>query len=498
MASKISFIILEFGRSLFITNCWNPQGVIMKSVALIAAILVLIFSANVFADKSDGALKPEFLDEMRNSVKFEGSSKIVYNALLKNRIKDLALDHDKLVKHEDLFNVTTKTKGITNQNSSGRCWLFASLNHLRANMMAKYKLDEFEFSQNYLAFYDKLEKANMFLELVIEYRDRDMYDRELQDWFYSPFGDGGWWFYVVELLDKYGCVPKDVMPETESSANTGMMNNLISTKLRQAGAHIRDKAAEGKTVEELRAYKEDVMKEVYKMLVMNLGMPPTEFEWRYVEKGEDDKDSTIMPRKTYTPQQFYKDVVDIDLRDYITLSDHPSQPKFKPYRSTTSRNMFDKEDHAYLNLPIDTLRAYAYRMILDGQPVVFGCDVGKDNDNDQGIFQPGIYDYESVYGVSFDMTKSERFTYGDITTNHMMLLTACDTANGKPIKWKVENSWGKDRGDGGYWTMYDDWFTDYVFEIIVPRKYVSRDILKINEMEPVVLPPWDPYSRYFK
>ena len=470
----------------------------MKRILLTSTILLIILFVNLPAAKSDGALTPKFLDEMRASVKFEGPWKTVYNALLNNKIKDLALDHDKLIKHEDLFNVSTKTKGITNQKSSGRCWLFASLNHLRAHMISKYNLDEFEFSQNYLAFYDKLEKANMFLEIIIEYRDRDMYDRELQDWFYSPFGDGGWWFYVVELIDKYGCVPRDVMPETKSSGNTAMMNKLISSKLRQAGSEIRKMAAEGKTIQDLRSYKQDVMKEVYKMLVMNLGMPPTEFEWRYVEKKEDDKDSTITPRKTYTPRQFYKDVVGVDLRDYVTLSDHPSQPKFKPYRSQTSRNMFDKEDHAYLNLPIDTLRNYAYRMILDSLPVVFACDVGQDNDNTEGIFQPGIYDYESVYGVSFDMTKSERFTYGDINTTHMMLLTACDTANGQPVKWKVENSWGKDRGDGGYWTMYDDWFTDYVFEVIVPRKYLSKEILKINEMEPVVLPPWDPYSSYFR
>lgn len=464
---------------------------------LLFVFVLSVFNTTVFAKNDEGAIDSKLLNKMQSATSYDGVWKMVYNALLLNDIKKLALDHDKVVTHEDLFNVSVSVKGITNQKSSGRCWLFASLNLMRPMMIDKYKLSSFEFSQNYLAFYDKLEKANMFLEMIIEYRDRDKYDRELQGMFSSPHGDGGWWFYVVELVEKYGCVPMSAMPETQSSSNTGMMNKLLSRKLRQAGINIRDMHVDGKTVAEMRIYKEAVLQEVYKMLTLNLGIPPTEFEWRYEKKGEDD-DTLLTPLKTYTPKVFYEKVVDVDLREYITLVDHPNQPKYELYKSHLSRNMYDKEDHWFVNLPIDTLKAYTLKALLEGQTVVFACDVGKENANSEGIFRTGIYDYESVYDISFEMTKSERFMHSDIVTSHMMLITACDTTGGNVSKWKVENSWGTKRGDDGYWTMYDDWYDEYVFEVIIHKDFLSDQILKLTKKEPVTLPLWDPYSEFFR
>lgn len=457
--------------------------------AIISYITIAIVSLTSTLYAQDGSISNDLIQKMRNSAEYSGYEKAIYNALINNDIKKLTLDQNKVNETQDLFNVSIKTKGITNQKSSGRCWLFASLNLLRPMMIEKYNLSSFEFSQNYLAFWDKLEKANMFLEIMILLRDRDFYDRELQEFLRSPFGDGGWWFYTVELIEKYGCVPKYAMPETQSSSKTGMMNRIISRKLRKTASKFRQMAAKGASEAELREYKEKIMVEIYRMLTLNLGVPPTEFVWRY-----EDRDTVVSEPKTYTPKEFYKDIVDIDLRDYVTIADHPGVEKYNNYYHRFSRNMFDKTDGTYLNLPIDSLKAYALRTLLDGDPVVFACDVGKDNDNTDGIFIPGIYDYESLYGVDLDMNKTDRFDFFESNPNHMMLLTACDTANGEVVRWKVENSWGTDRGDDGYWTMYDDWFNEHVFDLIVRKDLLSNDVKKMLKKEPIELPLWDPYA----
>jgi bleomycin hydrolase len=466
---------------------------LLRFVIAATTVIILAFSSTSIAGGKEGGITQEMISKMQDSAQYNGPWRAIYNSLLNNEIKDLALDHDKAIQHKDLFNVTIKTKGITNQKSSGRCWLFASLNLLRPAMIEKYKLSKFEFSQNYLAFWDKLEKANMFLEEMIAMRDRDLLDRELAGYLKSPFGDGGWWFYTVDLIEKYGCVPKEAMPETKSSSKTGMMNNAISTELRKCAAELRDMAAKGASVDQLREAKEGMLINIYRMLTLNLGTPPTEFTWRY-----EDKDTVVSKPQEYTPQEFYKKVVGINLKDYVTLADHPSRPKFAMYDIDMSRNMYDKTDGAFLNVPIDTLKAYALKMLLEGEPVVFACDVGKDNFNDEGIFEPGIYDYESIYGIDLGMDKETKFAFHDLGANHMMLISACDTANAAVSKWKVENSWGSDRGDNGYWTMYDDWFNQNVFEIIVNKKYLSNDLQNLLKKEPVKLPSWDPYAEYFK
>ncbi len=461
---------------------------------LVLFLCILVGIPCLARGQNDGGISPELIDKFRAETGFDGPWRAIYNSLINNEIKDLALDREKVVEHNDLFNVTIKTRGITNQKSSGRCWLFASLNLMRPAMMEKYNLSKFEFSQNYLAFWDKMEKANSFLEAVIELRDQEPLDRELQGILKSPFGDGGWWFFTVDLIEKYGCVPKDAMPETKSSSKTGMMNSLISSKLRKCASELREMSGQGMDIDDLRLAKEDMLLEIYRMLTMNLGVPPTEFEWQY-----EDKDTVVSTPRMYTPQEFYKDVVAIDLRDYVTLSDHPTRDKYKLYNIERSRNIYNSYDQPFLNVPIDTISEYTRRLLLDGQPVVFACDVGEGNANDLGIFREGIYDYESVYGVDLAMSKADRFRYYDIKPNHMMLITACDTAfDGSVRRWKVENSWGTDRGDNGYWTMYPDWFDEYVFEIIVPRKMLSKELHKMYDQEPVTIPSWDPYSEFFR
>jgi bleomycin hydrolase len=440
----------------------------------------------------DGSLSSDVIAKIRASFHMDASTRAMYNAITNNDINKLALNRDIVRENNDIFSHKIKAIGITNQKSSGRCWLFAGLNILRPKVIEKYKLSKFEFSQNYLSFWDKMEKANSFLEFIIELRDRDLMDRELDVILRRPFGDGGYWKYVVALIDKYGAVPKEIMPETHSSENSGAMNRVISRKLRYGAVELRKMSAAGKTVDEMRAAKEKILDDIYRMLVMNLGEPPTEFEWRY-----ENRDSVISDKKTYTPQIFYKEFVGVDLNDFANLLNDPSKEYGKHYQLKLSRNIFDGNDVDYANVEIDRLEEMAKKSVLDDEPVWFGNDVGKDQSRDLGIMAMDLYDYGSIYQTDMSLTKAEQLLYRESAPNHAMVLVGVDIKNDKPVKWLVENSWGDKKGDKGYWTMYNSWFDNHVYNVIVNKKYVPKEILDIFEQPAVVLPPWDPMYNMF-
>jgi bleomycin hydrolase len=437
----------------------------------------------------EGSLNSEVLSQIQRSFKMDDHNKTILNALTNSEIKNLASNREIVVEQNDLFNHRIKTKGITNQKSSGRCWLFAGLNIMRPLVINKLKLNDFEFSQNYLFFWDKMEKANTFLENVISTRDRDLLDREVVLILSDPFSDGGYWSYVVDLINKYGAIPKTVMPETQNSSNTGMMDNLIARKLRQDASVLREMSKKGDKMDELRERKVEMLKEVYHMLVLNLGMPPAEFQWRY-----EDRDTVVSQLKTYTPQTFFKEVVGVDLNDYVSLVNSPNHPYNRLYQIRRTRNLYDSPDVTFINLDMKQLREFALSSVLKDDPVWFACDVGKDQDGEKGIMAPDIYDYQSIYGVDLRLTKSDRLLYRESSANHAMVFVGVDTLNSQPTKWLVENSWGDAKGNKGYWTMYDQWFDEYVYEVIINKRYLPQDILDILKTKPEELPPWDPMS----
>ncbi|MCP4633351.1 MAG: C1 family peptidase [candidate division Zixibacteria bacterium] len=458
-----------------------------NSVIAFALILIIsIFISGAYADNEKG-LSQELLRSFENSVDLIDHDRSVYNAITNNDIKKLALNRDLVNSHNTLFSHKIKAKGITAQNSSGRCWLFAGLNTLRPKMIKKYKLDEFEFSEIYLTFYDKLEKANTFLEYIIATRDRDYFDREVEFIVRHPFGDGGYWDYVVDLVEKYGLIPKDKMAETHNSNNTSMMNRLISRKLRNFASELRQSHGKGADEKTLRNRKLEMMEEIYRMLVLNFGQPPKEFSWRY-----EDRDTVLSKPRTYTPHSFYKDAVGLDLKDYIVLVDHPAQPRNKYYTMLLTRGIYDQDDINFINLDTQQLKDLALESVLDDEPVWFACDVGKEHDSEHGILAKGIYDYSVIYDTDFELTKEERLLLRDSAPGHAMVMIGVDVVDEKPAKWLIENSWGSKRGDNGRWTMYDEWFDEYVYEVIIHKKYIPKDILKLLETEPTVLPPWDP------
>jgi len=435
----------------------------------------------------DGGLSIETINNIRSSFKMDDHTRSMFNAITNNDINSLALNRDLLRNHNEVFSHKIKVKGITNQKSSGRCWLFAGLNIMRPTVIRKYKLSKFELSEPYLQFWDKMEKANNFLENMIEMRDRDPLERDMEILLRNPISDGGWWKYVVALIEKYGVVPIEIMPETASSEKTGMMNKLLSRKLRAGTVVIRKSDAEGKSLEELRAEKETILAEIYKMLAVNLGEPPTEFEWRF-----EDQDSVVSKTKTYTPKSFYDNYIDFDLSQYVNLFNDATKEYGKHYSMRLSRNIYDGDDIDYANIDIGVLKETALKSVLDDEPVWFACDVGKDQDNKHGIMAMGIYDYDSIYETNMDLSKAERALFRESAPNHAMVFVGVDVKDKKAVKWRVENSWGTKKGKDGYWTLYDSWFDNHVYNVIVHKKYVPKDILEIFKQDPVILPPWDP------
>jgi bleomycin hydrolase len=478
---------------------------------IIIGFFVVLLSASGFCE--EGGLSLALIEQIQRDFCLD-EHRTVYNSLTNNKIKDLALNRQIVHNHNEFFSDKVKVTGITNQKSSGRCWIFAALNSLRPAVIEKQNLKSFEFSQNYLAFWDKMEKSNAFLQYMIDFRNRDLMDREvvwvLQHNLFT--GDGGYWENFSDLAKKYGLVPKEIMPETKSSSSTGMMNRFLYQKLRSDVVKLHKMHKSGRDVKDLVAEKEKMLAEVYRILVLNLGQPPKEFTWRYKpkkekdekdkddneeDKDEDDEDNGTVEKDetttiTMTPKQFMKEFVGINLDDYINVFHDTIRPAGKYYQIRMSRNGYDSRDISYVNVDLDTLKKIAIDSIRGGDAMLFAADVSHDQSSEKGIMADGMFDYESLYGLEAKMTKAERALYRQSVRNHGMNLVGVDIKDGTPLKWRVENSWGTDSGSKGFWTMYDDWFDIHVYNIIVLKKYVPKEVQDIAKQPPVILPPWDP------
>jgi len=434
-----------------------------------------------------GAISDKMLREIRSSVQMDSYTRAMQNAVSENDVKKLALNRTVHTQIDHHFAHKIPVTGITNQKSSGRCWLFTALNVLRPKVIEKYNLKEFEFSQNYLFFWDQLEKSNLFLEAIIRNRHKDIDDREVQWLFQHPVGDGGVWNMMPGLVEKYGVVPKEIMPESYNSENTAMMRRLIRRKLRSQGMHIREWSAAGKSEKFLRKQKVAMLSEIYRILVISLGTPPTEFTWRYL-----DKNDSLVVGKNYTPLEFYHEAVEVPLGDYIMLMNDPTRDYYKLYEIEYDRNRFDGPNWTFINLPVEEIKSFARKSILADEPMYFSCDVGKQLDRDKGLVALGLFDYEAVYGVPFDMTKEERILSYESSSSHGMSLVGLDTtANGMVTKWLLENSWGDDAGYKGYLTMTDEWFDEYMFRLVILKEFLPQKVLNVLAQKPVKLPPWD-------
>ncbi len=436
------------------------------------------------------ALTKESINKFSNGFYESVPNRTIMNAIKKNGIESVAINQDSIVDMQHTFSNEMNTGEITNQKQSGRCWMFAGLNTLRHQAAKKLNLESFELSQNYQMFWDKFEKANYFLESIIETLDEET-DSRLVSWLLmSPVQDGGQWDMFVNLVDKYGVVPKHVMPETFHSSKSAMMNRLVTLKLREDAARLRRDYKENSVpVEDLRAEKEYMLNDIYRMLCHFLGVPPTHFDFEYRDKDDEFHRDTNL-----TPIAFYEKYVGVHLEDYVSIINAPT--KDKPFNKTYTvkylGNVKGGKNVLYLNVEINLLRDLARKQLEDNEPVWFGCDVGKMLDRDFGIMDTNLYDYESALGVSFETTKADRLDYGESQMTHAMVFTGVNLVDGKPNRWKVENSWGSDIGNKGFFIMSDSWFDEYMYQIVVQRKYLPENLKSVLEEKPTELQPWDP------
>ena len=460
----------------------------MKKTIII--LLSALYINNMYAQTREGGISPQMLQQIQRSQQASPADKAIRNAIAANNIDVLAKNHDNAKALDTYFSHETKKQSITDQKSSGRCWMFSGLNVLRANFAQRADSMTVKFSQDYLFFWDQLEKANLMLQGVIDTAEKPIDDQRVQFFFHHPLSDGGTFCGVADLAEKYGLVPREVMPETYSSNNTSKMRALMASKLREYGLQLREMVAKGKKAKDLQAAKTQMLATVYRMLTLTLGEPVKEFTYAF--KGKKGKPMT--EAKKYTPMSFYQEVVGDKLNGtFIMVMNDPRRPYYKTYEVEYDRHTYDGHNWKYLNLPMEDIEEMAIASIKDGRKLYSSYDVGKMLDRKRGYADTENFDYESLFGVTFGMDKAQRIATFDSGSTHAMTLTAVDLdENGKARKWKVENSWGSDWGQDGCLIMTDRWFREYMFRLVVNKKYVSDKLLKDYEQKPIMVMPEDP------
>lgn len=436
------------------------------------------------------SISKEMLDKFASAYRENPQHRPLMNAIKKNGINAVAMNQDSIVNMQYTFSHEIKTGTITNQKQSGRCWMFAGLNVLRVQVACNYNLESFELSQNYQMFWDKFEKSNYFLESILETLDEET-DSRLVSWLLmGPVQDGGQWDMFVNLVEKYGVVPKYVMPETFHSSKSAPMNQLITRKLRESAAKLRGQYRNNNaSMDELRAQKAHMLNDIYRMLCHFLGEPPTRFDFEY-----RDKDNAFHRDANLTPLQFFQTYVGVDLSDYVSVINAPTKDKpfDKTYTVRYLGNVKGGKDVLYLNVETEQLRELALQQLKENEPVWFGCDVGKMLDRDAGIMDTNLYDYQAALDVPFEMTKAERLDYGESLMTHAMVFTGVHLVDDKPTRWKVENSWGSEPGHEGFFIMSNPWFDEYMYQIVIQKKYLPEHLFSAIQQQPIELQPWDP------
>ena len=428
------------------------------------------------------------IEEFRKSFDSDPSATVAQNAVSNADLSTLALRRD-LVQNMD-FSFSTKLDewSATNQRRSGRCWLFATLNLFRVGAMKKMNVKNFEFSQAHIHFWDKLERANHFLEAILETSDRPVDDRTIHFLLSDPIGDGGQWNMATNLIRKHGLVPMSAYPESHSSSSTRSMNTVLKDILRTTASEIRGILDDGGSKNEARKHKEERMKEIWRVLCIHLGTPPEKFDWQW-----RDKDKEFHRKGTMTPLEFVDEYVEVDWEDYICIVNDPRNEYYRTYTVDFLQNVAGGPPVVYLNVPSDEMKHITQRLLEDGIPVWMGCDVGKNMARKRGLWDAELYDLKGLYGIQFGMEKADRLRFGQTMMTHAMLFTGVDVVDGKPRRWRVENSWGsEDSGEKGFYTMNDNWYDEHMFEIAAPRDYLTDEMKSGLEGDPIVLPAWDP------
>ncbi len=458
----------------------------MKQKHITLAACLLAFGLTMQAQ--NGGISPEMLKNIQRSYQNTAADKALRNAMGGTSIKQLALNQENQQAVNTDFSIKVESKGIADQQSSGRCWLFTGLNVMRAKAIAKYDLPGLEFSQVYCFFWDQLEKSNLFLQGVIETAGKPMSDQTIEWLFKHPLSDGGTFTGVADIVTKYGLVPKEAMPETYSSDHTSSMSSLIGLKLKEFGLELRDMSAKGEKMATIEKRKEEMLGTVYRMLVLTLGVPPTSFD--YVRK---DSKGNVVETEHHTPMSFMEKYGDKNLlTNYVMVMNDPSREYYKCYEIAYDRHCYDGKNWTYVNLPVEDIKEMAIASLKDSTRMYFSSDVTQ-MDSKRGLLDVRNYDFGSLLGTTFGMDKKQRIQTFSSMSAHAMTLMAVDLdENGKPKKWMVENSWGPSAGYQGHLIMTDEWFNEYMFRLVLETKYVPKKVLDIFKQKPIQLPAWDP------
>lgn len=450
-----------------------------------------VLSLPVKAQTKDGGIDAKMLQTIQSGASATGADGALRNAIASNSIDDLAKNFRNQGPVDTYFSVETPKQSIHDQKSSGRCWLFSGLNVLRSKFARQHADSvKVEYSQAYLFFYDQLEKANLFLQGVIDCANKPIEDDEVRFFFKSPIGDGGTFCGVADLADKYGLVPMEVMPETYSAENTSRMARLVSSKLREYGLELRKMVAEKKGKGAIKARKTEMLQTVYRILSLSLGEPVRSFTFAFKDKNGKQ----IGEPRVYTPKEFYKETVGGPINGtFIMAMNDPRRPYYKTYEVEFDRHTYDGHNWKYINLPMEDIAKLAIASLRDSAKMYSSYDVGKQLDRKRGYLDLDNYDYGTLFGTSFPMDKADRISTFDSGSTHAMTLTAVDLdAKGQPVKWKVENSWGATYGQQGCLIMTNRWFNEYMFRLVVDKKYVPENILKAEQQKPTMVTPDDP------
>lgn len=427
------------------------------------------------------------LQELRKDYEQNPDNKVLEGAVTQNGINNVARDASVDEKLNPVFSVEVKTGKVSNQKRSGRCWMFALLNTLKHQFGEKYKVKDFELSQNYLFFWDKIERANIFYDRIINTADKPLDDRTVEFYLAGPGSDGGQWAMAVSLVQKYGVVPTSAFSETNVSENTGDLNMILNYKLRQDAMKLRNMVHDKVSEEDIHEAREEMLSEVYRIAAYSLGVPPKTFDLEY----RDDKENYHIDRDL-TPKAFFdKYFSDADLDDYVVLSNSPDKEFNKMYSMTTQDNVVDGRSIKFLNLPMEDLKKAAIAQLKDGKAVWFANDITRQSDRKTGFLSDKLYHYDELFNVDLSMTKKQRLQYHEAVVSHATALTGVDLVDDEPRRWKVENSWGAKNGVNGYFTMDDGWMNEYVYEVVVNKKYLSADQVALLDQTPVELKPWD-------
>lgn len=454
----------------------------MKKTLLTAALGVIAISAGA------QQITDSDLNDIQSSFVMDASTKALQNIITNEaNLRKLSLNRNIQGETDHYFKYKVNVKGITDQQQSGRCWMFTSMNVLRPSVMKKFNINEFDFSHNYNYFWDMFEKSNLFLENAIATAGHDMLERDVEFYFRTPVGDGGVWNLFYNIAEKYGVVPQNVMPETAHSNNTTQMRSVLNERLRKGGYELRTMANGKKSTNEIAEAKKTILKDVYRILSLCLGNPPSQFEWRY-----ETANGEIKTLKT-TPQEFYKMIIleNYNPETYVMIMNDPTREYYKVYEIANYRNTYEGVNWVYLNLPNDVIKKAAISSIKANEAMYASCDVAMYNSAD-GVCHPEMFDYSSLFGIKLDMDKKARILTRESASAHAMTLMAVDTDdNDQPLKWQFENSWGPTAGHNGYMTFTDKWFDEYMFRIVINKKYLNDKSLKATKQKPIALPAWD-------